>query len=84
MIKSYCSECEAQSIDGVMKHAKDCTASQFAPISSTDYIRMPGITIKFDNPEEQAEWLRNLNGSSGEHKTLHKLAQRPSNRQDTK
>jgi hypothetical protein len=73
MIKSFCSECDAQSIDGIMKHAKGCSALLFEP-KIEDYVRPPGITLKFDSPEEQAEWLRKLNGSSGEHQALRKLA----------
>lgn len=62
-IKTYCSECDAQTIDGVMKHKKGCSAILFQPQTGTG-IMPPGQTIKFDTPEEQEEFMRKLKGSS--------------------
>lgn len=62
MIKSICNECESQTNDGILKHTESCSANQ--PNIVTHYIRPPSVTIQFDTPEEQAEFLRNYTGGS--------------------
>ena len=58
-IKFYCSECEAQLVDGVMKHKKGCSAWIFVLQTGTG-LRPPSTVIKFDTPEEQAKFMENL------------------------
>jgi len=70
-LRSYCSECGAET---GTKHKKTCTANMFKPMSGTDYIRYPATTIKFDTPEEQAEWLSNLKGGSANTEPKRELA----------
>ncbi len=63
-ITSYCSECKAVMMDGVLKHHSSCSANKFKMKPSTDYFRPPSIVLKFDSKAEQDEWLNKLKGSS--------------------
>lgn len=59
-----CTECKQKMVDNVMEHLPTCSVTIMQPITFTLEARGPGMTIKFDTPEEQAEWFSNLSGGS--------------------
>lgn len=65
MITSRCTECSATTLDGVLTHTDKCSANNFLPKVSTDYLRPPAIELRFDSKEEQDNFFKNLSGTSG-------------------
>ncbi len=59
-----CTECEAEMVDSILRHTKDCSANNFMPRIG-EYQRPPSQTLTFDTPEEQKKWLKKLGTASG-------------------
>jgi len=64
-IRTYCAECDQQTIDGVLRHTADCTANKLLANRGVEYLRQPATRIEFDTPKEQETFMRNLTKSSG-------------------
>lgn len=77
-IEVTCGECKQKMVNSVLEHNSGCSANAFAEHQGTDYLRPPTTIIKFSSPEERAEWLKNLNGSSANIKPKRKLARKDS------
>jgi hypothetical protein len=63
-ITTYCSECEQQTVNGVLRHTAKCSANNFIPQIATEQ-RPPSLVINFDSKTEQEAWMEKLKNGDG-------------------